>query len=113
LFDEEEAIIVGYTQLLVKGGIRMGRRRAHRHAIHNSDWGHHSYVRTMCEHIGDGWPVGLRMGGRHKEAGRHEAERQADRKAGGQESRKAGRQEDRKAGSHMEGRRARIITGQR
>ncbi len=45
------------------------------------------------------------MGGRHEEAGRHEAERQADRKAGGQESRKAGRQEDRKAGSHMEGRR--------
>jgi hypothetical protein len=37
LFDEEQAIIVGYTQLLVKGGIRMGRRRAHRHAIHNSD----------------------------------------------------------------------------
>ncbi len=43
LFDEEQAIIVGYTQLLGKGGIIMGRRRAYRHAIHNSDFGHHSY----------------------------------------------------------------------
>jgi hypothetical protein len=51
----------------------------------------------------DGWPVGFRMGGRHEEAGRHEAERQADRKAGGQESRKAGRQEGRKSHGRQEG----------